>query len=210
MCGSDYIVFCTLQHVLVCFQCELQCVAVYCSVLQSVAVSSSVLLCVAVCCSVLQCVAVFCSVLQCVAVCCSVLQCVAVCCSMWQCVAVCCSVLQCFAVNVAVNVAVCFDVLQCATCVAAPAASGESLACFVMECVLPPPIQTSYIHIIMHIHTFIYRYSHKNICINSYTPKRTLYMHVQICMYIIVYIHIHTRTHRWFPFQYAYPIYLCI
>jgi len=50
-------------------ECELQCVAVCCSVLQ----------CVAVCCSVLQEADKECE-LQCVAVCCSVLQCVAVCC----------------------------------------------------------------------------------------------------------------------------------
>jgi len=60
---------------------ELQCVAVWCSVIQ----------CAAVCCSVMQCVAVWCNVLQCGAMCCSVLQCAAVCCSVLQCVAVCCS-----------------------------------------------------------------------------------------------------------------------
>jgi len=51
--------------------CDLQCVAVRCSVLQCVAVCSSALQCVAVCCSVF---AAFCSVLQRVAACCSVLQ----------------------------------------------------------------------------------------------------------------------------------------
>jgi len=61
-------------------QCELQCVAVSCSVLQCVVLgfqlnewneSCRVLQRVAVCCSELQCVAVCCSVLQCVAVCCT-------------------------------------------------------------------------------------------------------------------------------------------
>jgi len=102
----------------------LHCVTVWCSVLQELHSGDDdsdnrsqycELQYIAVCCSVLQYVAVCCSVLQCVAVCCSMLQYVAVCCrsciveittslhttdpsiaswSVLQCVAVCCSVMQ--------------------------------------------------------------------------------------------------------------------
>ena len=66
-------------------KCQVQCVAVSCSVLQCVVACCSVLQSVAECCRVLQCVAVSCSILRrchCNASAkCSVLQCVAVCCS---------------------------------------------------------------------------------------------------------------------------------
>jgi len=141
-------------QLMACANLNLQCVAVYCSVLQRVAefaVCDSVLQHTTVCCSLLQCAVVRGTVVQCALVC---YNCVdeplaadvkcqfefAVCCGVLQCTAACCSVLQCFT-TVSMNhrrlrrmptlnlccVAVCCSMVQYAAvcCTCSVSRSGE-------------------------------------------------------------------------------------